>query len=138
MTTKILHRSYFQNDFIFVRPAVSTEYIENGDPEGQPTYRSYYPAHGPLHETVLEIIRSFDLQLAFEDLDRDATYVVEALQKRLGDVKLRANFQIQVLSGLFYRNKGAYVVGKIINGLDRKSTRLNSSHLRASRMPSSA
>ena len=35
---------------------------------------------------------------------------------RLGDVKLRANFQIQVLSGLFFRNKGAYVVGKIING----------------------
>ena len=116
VTTKILHRSYFQNDFIFVRPAVSTEYIENGDPAGQPTYRSYYPAHGPLHETVLEIVRSFDLQLAFEDLDRDAAYVVEALQKRLGDVKLRANFQIQVLSGLFYRNKGAYVVGKIING----------------------
>ena len=29
VTTKILHRSYFHNDFIFVRPAVSTEYIEN-------------------------------------------------------------------------------------------------------------
>jgi isocitrate dehydrogenase kinase/phosphatase len=33
VTTKILHRSYFQNDFIFVRPAVSTEYIENGESE---------------------------------------------------------------------------------------------------------
>ena len=31
-------------------------------------------------------------------------------------VHLRANFQIQVLSSLFYRNKGAYVVGKMING----------------------
>ena len=31
---------------------------------------------------------------------------------------LRANFQIQVLSSLFYRNKGAYVVGKIINGFN--------------------
>ena len=29
VTTKILHRTYFQNDFIFVRPAVSTEYIED-------------------------------------------------------------------------------------------------------------
>ena len=116
VTTKILHRSYFQNDFIFVRPAVSTEYIENGDPNGQPSYCSYYPALSTLHNSVLEIVGSFNLQLAFEDLDRDAAYVVEALQKRLGDVKLRANFQIQVLSGLFYRNKGAYVVGKIING----------------------
>ncbi len=31
VTTKILHRSYFNNDFIFVRPAVSTEYIESDD-----------------------------------------------------------------------------------------------------------
>ena len=116
VTTKILHRSYFQNDFIFVRPAVSTEYIENGDPNGQPTYRSYYPALGTLQDSVLEIIQSFNLTLVFEDLPRDTAYVVDALQKRLGDTKLRANFQIQVLSGLFYRNKGAYVVGKIING----------------------
>ena len=32
VTTKILHRSYFRNDFIFVRPAISTEYIENEEP----------------------------------------------------------------------------------------------------------
>ena len=36
VTTKILHRSYFQNDFIFVRPAVSTEYIENDETEQAP------------------------------------------------------------------------------------------------------
>ena len=36
--------------------------------------------------------------------------------RSFGEVKLRANFQIQVLSSLFFRNKGAYVVGKIING----------------------
>ncbi len=36
---KILHRTYFHNDFIFVRPAISTEYIES-DP---PSYRCYYP-----------------------------------------------------------------------------------------------
>ena len=34
----------------------------------------------------------------------------------MGVATLRANFQLQVLSGLFFRNKGAYVVGKIING----------------------
>jgi isocitrate dehydrogenase kinase/phosphatase len=36
VTTKILHRSYFNNDFIFVRPAVSTEYIENDEPAACP------------------------------------------------------------------------------------------------------
>jgi isocitrate dehydrogenase kinase/phosphatase len=29
---------------------------------------------------------------------------------------MRTNFQIQVLSSLFFRNKGAYVVGKVVNG----------------------
>src|SRR6185369_6255653 len=43
VTTKILHRTYFHNDFIFVRPAVSTEYIENLEPAATPTYRAYYP-----------------------------------------------------------------------------------------------
>ena len=38
--TRILHRTYAHNDVIFVRAAVSTEYIES-DP---PSYRSYYPA----------------------------------------------------------------------------------------------
>ncbi|HYW56248.1 MAG TPA: bifunctional isocitrate dehydrogenase kinase/phosphatase [Polaromonas sp.] len=116
VTTKILHRSYFQNDFIFVRPAVSTEYIENDEPAAQPTYRAYYPQRETLQEHMVSMVQDFDLRLEFEDLPRDAAYVVEEMTTRLGDVKLRANFQIQVLSSLFFRNKGAYIVGKLING----------------------
>jgi isocitrate dehydrogenase kinase/phosphatase len=116
VTTKILHRSYFQNDFIFVRPAVSTEYIENEEPAAQPTYRAYYPTQDSLGECVVQMVRDFDLALPFEDLARDAGYVLAAMQERLGDAKLRANFQLQVLSSLFFRNKGAYIVGKLING----------------------
>ena len=116
VTTKILHRSYFQNDFIFVRPAVSTEYIENEEPTAQPTYRAYYPSRDTLHATVLKMVGDFALCCEFENIERDVGYLTKAVGERLGDVKLRANFQIQVLSGLFFRNKGAYVVGKIING----------------------
>jgi len=116
VTTKILHRSYFHNDFIFVRPAVSTEYIENDELATQPTYRAYYPQRDTLHEHVVRMVNDFELHIAFEDLARDAGYVVEELNNRLGEVKLRANFQIQVLSSIFFRNKGAYIVGKLING----------------------
>jgi isocitrate dehydrogenase kinase/phosphatase len=118
VTTKILHRSYFQNDFIFVRPAVSTEFIENDEPTAQPTYRAYYPNRDNLHDTVMSVVQGFDLRVPFEDLPRDARYVVEAMRGRFDDVKLRANFQIHVLCSLFFRNKGAYVVGKIINGFN--------------------
>ena len=116
VTTKILHRSYFNNDFIFVRPAVSTEYIENDEPAALPTYRAYYPTKATMRETWLRIVNNFQLQREFEDLDRDIACVLEAVAKELGDYRLRANFQIQVLSSLFYRNKGAYLVGKVING----------------------
>ncbi|PKO43241.1 MAG: bifunctional isocitrate dehydrogenase kinase/phosphatase [Betaproteobacteria bacterium HGW-Betaproteobacteria-3] len=118
VTTKILHRTHFQNDFIFVRPAVSTEYIENDEPAARPTYIAYYPTRETLGATITQAVRYFDLRRDFEDLERDAGDVLQAMQSRLGQVKLRANFQLQVLSSLFFRNKGAYVVGKIINGFN--------------------
>lgn len=116
VTTKILHRTHFHNDFIFVRPAVSTEYIENEEPAARPTYRAYYPTRETLRETLARIIGNFELQREFEDLARDIDLVLAAVNGQLGTAKLRANFQVQVLSSLFFRNKGAYVVGKIING----------------------
>ncbi len=118
VTAKLLHRSYFRNDFIFVRPAVSTEYIENDEPASTPTYRAYYPTPNNLRETWARIIHNFQLEREFEDLARDVDQVVRAMQAQLGEFKPRTNFQIQVLASLFYRNKGAYLVGKIINGFN--------------------
>ena len=116
VTTKILHRTYFQNDFIFVRPAVSTEYIESNDP-GQPsTYRSYYPRKDDLLTELRQLVADFGLLVPFEDLERDILAVCNGLKPLYDYNRLRANFQVQVLSSLFYRNKGAYVVGKLING----------------------
>jgi isocitrate dehydrogenase kinase/phosphatase len=116
VSTKILKRAYFQNDFIFVRPAVSTEYIENEEPESLPTYRCYYPTALTMQAEVLRLIQDFSLRVPFEDQERDAALVLGAMKCHFDHIKLRANFQFQVLSGLFFRNKGAYIVGKIING----------------------
>ncbi len=116
VTTKILDRSYFQNEFIFVRPAVSTEYIESDDPNALPTYQAWYPSTDNLHETIMRIVKHFNLQCEFADLPRDAEDILRNVQIRLDQTRLRANFQIQVLNSLFYRNKAAYIVGKVING----------------------
>ena len=116
VTTHILHRDYFHNDFIFVRPAVSTEYIENEEPTARPTFRAWYPTRPTLRETLAEIVRSFDLQGPWEDFERDLDAVHAAAAAAIGQDRLRTNFQFQVLSSLFFRNKGAYVIGKIVNG----------------------
>jgi isocitrate dehydrogenase kinase/phosphatase len=110
----ILHRTYFHNDFIFVRPAVSTEYIE--PEESDPTYRVYYPGMDGMYFTLKRMITNFQLKLPFADLDRDVKCVEERIKELFSNERREANHQIQVLASLFYRNKGAYLVGKGING----------------------
>jgi isocitrate dehydrogenase kinase/phosphatase len=108
-----MDRTYFHNDFIFFRPAVSTEYIES-DP---PAYRTYYPLRHGWHETLRRIFADFDWRCPFADLDRDVGYLLEAARKSLGgELRQEPNCQILVLASAFYRNKGAYLCGKLVNG----------------------
>mgnify|MGYP001204858793 CR=1 FL=1 len=116
VTTRILHRSYFHNDFIFVRPAISTEYMESEDPKAPPTFRAFYPGDASLEQAVRALLESCQLRCRWDDLARDAGCVARAMRRELGGDKARPNFQLQVLSSLFFRNKGAYLVGKLING----------------------
>lgn len=112
--TKLLHRTYFHNDFIFLRPATATEYLESGDTPA--TYRVYYPATDGLNFTLKRIVTNFQLKAKFADLNRDVVLVEERLRENFGIDRLEPNHQIQVLASLFYRNKSAYIIGKGING----------------------
>lgn len=110
---QMMHRTYFHNDFIFVRPAVSTEYIESAPP----TYRSYYPNEAGFRASVVQVFKDFLWDREFEDLERDVGFILRSIPAHLGNFPQReANLQIQVLSSAFYRNKGAYVIGKAVNG----------------------
>jgi isocitrate dehydrogenase kinase/phosphatase len=109
----VLHRRYYRNEFIFWRPAVATEHLE-GD---EPAYRSYYPLRKTLRRTLKAIVNGFGLANPWEDPHRDLRSVVHALRRRFPrPARARPSLQIQVLGSLFFRNKAAYAVGKIING----------------------
>jgi len=110
---RVLHRDYYKSEYIFWRPAISTEHLHGS----QPTYRSFYPASDGLRRSFLEILCSYRLKTRFENLRRDIRYLERALQEqREPGWKAQPNYQIQVLDSLFYRNKAAYVVGRLING----------------------
>lgn len=114
VTTKILDRNYFNNDFMFVRPTVSTENIEA---EISPIYRSYYAKDEGLYGAIREILSDFTWQRPFADLERDVHHIYNAVRQHLKEMPHReVNFQIQVLASAFYRNKAAYLIGKAING----------------------
>ena len=114
VSCRILHRSYYHNDFLFVRPVISTEYIETD--ELLPTYRVYYPAADGLRFALKRIVTNFQLDCRFADLDRDVQLVEARMSEAFGLDRVEPNQQFQVLSNLFFRNKGAYIVGRAING----------------------
>ncbi len=118
VSCRVLHRDYFHNDFLFVRPAVATDYLDSE----RPVYRSYYPSRDGLRKTLVRMVADFGLATPFEDLPRDARLVARHAVRHLNQLIARASgnrvapdCQINVLGTLFFRNKGAYIVGRLIN-----------------------
>jgi isocitrate dehydrogenase kinase/phosphatase len=109
---QVLHRRHYHNEFIFWRPGVATEHLE-----GEAlTYRCYYPLKDGLRKTLQEIAGSFGLKNRWENPQRDLRNVVHALRGHFPrPLRVQPDLQIQVLGSLFFRNKGAYVVGRLIN-----------------------
>ncbi len=109
-------RKYFNNNYIFVRSAVSTEYIESD----RPAYHVYYPKTFGLRITIETILQQCKFELPFENIKRDVRYITKALCHHFKHQHKKAhlNFQLQVISATFFRNKAAYVVGKAINDTD--------------------
>ncbi len=109
---EVLHRRHYHNEFIFWRPAVATEHLEGE----APTYRSYYPLKEGLRNTLRNITRSFGLSNPWENLHRDLFGVVRALRQHFPrPARARPSLQVQVHGSLFFRNKGAYILGRVIN-----------------------
>ncbi len=118
VSCRVLHRDYFHNDFLFVRPAVATDYLDSE----RPVYRSYYPSRDGLRKTLIRMVADFGLATPFEDLPRDARLVARLAVRRLNRLIARASgnrvapdCQLNVLGTLFFRNKGAYIVGRLVN-----------------------
>lgn len=118
VSCRILHRDYFNNDFIFVRPAVATDYIDSRIP----SYRVYYPARDGLEPSLIRMMADFGLAAPFADLPRDVRSLARMAINRLrkvwvpdGGTRIADDCQIHVLNSLFFRNKGAYAVGRVIN-----------------------
>ncbi|OZI33757.1 bifunctional isocitrate dehydrogenase kinase/phosphatase [Bordetella genomosp. 5] len=118
VSCRVLHRDYFHNTFLFVRPAVATDYLDSR----LPAWRVYYPLADGLRPSLTRLVADFGLALPFADLPRDVRQLARAAigklraqLPRLGPNRLSADCQIQVLSTLFFRNTAAYVVGRLVN-----------------------
>jgi len=109
----LFHRDYFDNAYIFVRSVVSTEFIESD----KPSYHVYYPAKRGFRSSIRQVLIDAGFKMPYENLDRDVRNITQALINKAFTRPRRAhlNFQFQIISAVFYRNKAAYIIGKCIN-----------------------
>lgn len=111
---------YYTNEYIFLRNAISTDYIESSNDE-ETSYRCYYPSQQGLRESLLQLIKDQNFSLPFENLDRDISASIRRIVNKYRgrqNRKLHLNFQLRVICRPFFRNKAAYIVGNYINGRD--------------------
>lgn len=109
---KVLHRTYFHNDFIFVRPGVATDYLD-GKP---PSYRAYYPSQAGFERSLRNMFIDLGMACPFVDIERDLARVLAALRAHAPEALDAAiDCQVHVLRTLFFRNKGAYLIGRYLN-----------------------
>jgi isocitrate dehydrogenase kinase/phosphatase len=107
----LFHRRYFNNRNIFVRPAVSTEHIDSDTP----AYSCYYPARDGMRRVVTNILDNFDFGLPFADKRLDVRNILRFIQQ-WDAAQQGQNLYLAVINFPFYRNKAAYLIGKLVNG----------------------
>jgi isocitrate dehydrogenase kinase/phosphatase len=83
---------------------------------GPPIFTTYYP-RGTTEELVSEILTNRPCRVANQDITFDARQIAEQIETHRQAVwGAQAIEAVEVLDPVFYRNKGAYVVGRILGG----------------------
>jgi len=74
-----------------------------------------YPVQGNLIASLSKVLDDLPVRLPWEEANRDVDYIATALQQRFSAEWL-ADADIEIATELFYRNKAAWIIGKIRAG----------------------
>ncbi|WP_247174585.1 bifunctional isocitrate dehydrogenase kinase/phosphatase [Escherichia coli] len=78
----------------------------------RPLAKDFHPDHG-WESLLMRVISDLPLRLRWQNKSRDIHYIIRHLTETLGTDNL-AESHLQVANELFYRNKAAWLVGKLI------------------------
>lgn len=109
---RLYERKYFHNQNIFVESTLSKQRLPA--PVAS-VYESYFPAQYGLKQSIRAIVASFQLQVPFVDLERDIRLLVRTFigQSSHGHFPVHL-VRFDILKSLFFRNKAAYIVGRVV------------------------
>ncbi|MBQ4810966.1 bifunctional isocitrate dehydrogenase kinase/phosphatase [Pseudoalteromonas luteoviolacea] len=109
---QLFHHSYFNNNFIFVTSSIEDTTTLPVEAE----YRSYFPVVDGLKPTIYKIISNINFACEFNDLEGDIRLLQKAFIKQAPDTHHQHfKMRFDILKSPFYRNKSAYIVGRVIS-----------------------
>ncbi|WP_346795725.1 bifunctional isocitrate dehydrogenase kinase/phosphatase [Halomonas sp. Bachu 37] len=108
----IFHHRHIRNDWMFVYSSREDAAHHSGI-----ELCRRQSVRGDWQAALKWALQEAPLDNQFDDIDRDAELGAEFLTANLPSVILEAqDSEIELLQSVFYRNKGAYLVGRIIGG----------------------
>jgi len=108
----LFERKYYHNAYIFVESTV-TRLDSRPQP---PIYRSYLPAQKGLAQTIEDIFTFHQFDIPYENLQRDIDILIKAFRHQARKTMFRLEeLQFDILDFIFYRNKGAYIIGRVLS-----------------------
>lgn len=108
----LFERKFYHNDYIFVESTA-----QRLDDRPTPViYTSYKPEIKGLKETIYDIMNSLQSAVPFEDLSRDVDTLIRAFRRKAHKTRFKLeDLQFDILNCTFYRNKGAYLIGRVLS-----------------------
>jgi len=85
--------------------------------EPDPSVYRVFESNGDTGSLIRDVLEAYRFEVDYEDLDRDAKLVAAEIDTHLESLLESKQIDaIETLKSVFYRNKGAYVVGRIRTG----------------------
>ncbi|MBT2969711.1 MAG: bifunctional isocitrate dehydrogenase kinase/phosphatase [gamma proteobacterium symbiont of Ctena orbiculata] len=109
---RLFERKYYDNDKIFIESQVDRGELS----ERYRVYMSFHVAEGGLTGTIWDILSAFYFSLPYEDIKRDCDRVAQSLLDQAGFDELPSDLRFDLLESPFYRNKAAYIIGRMVYG----------------------
>lgn len=106
---RLFDKRFYKNNFIFVKPGISTEFIDMDNP----IVTSYYFEKNNISQALKDVLESFSFGVSFVDFDLDIARLEEQLSKQI-NISSQNSLEFQIIKSPFFRRKGAYIVGKIV------------------------
>lgn len=110
---RIIDRRFFDNRHIFRDSLLHSRPLPVAK---ESVYTSFFPITSGLKSTLKQIITGFNFNLPFENLERDVHFTLQSFKESthgIGDVYYY-QIRIDVVKHIFYRNKAAYIVGRVV------------------------